>query len=697
MRFKKVKFHNYRCFIDGEYNFDEDRKKHINLILGNNGAGKTESLFAFWWVLYGFDFRTLSNKEATPYALNSSLYKNLEADITNSAECKVTLEVENEDVTYEIDRTVYYSKKNNTIEVKEKQSLRKQKPNFEWTPPETDPEKIEDELNRIVPKRILYGIVFDGERMKQLSSENEQSIEAIRGVISDITNIELLERCKENYEVLRTKYTQRIKKIAKQRGDITLGELIANIEKDTKVLNSYTKEFEEVKQNLEKNQRIAAKLSKQLISIRETKELEQQRKDKKEELQNEVDRRLELLDKFPGNLEDGYYLCSQKLFEDVNSLLTHYDVPAELTVPAVINILKRETCICGNCWTEEMVACLNSLKKILPPDNINSTLSEMVRQKKLHCQSVKKTIVKETNALTELDDRIADLKDKIASLTTRIGNSDSERAKKIEKENNEVQRKIGIYTDKKQDLEKKIPELRKKLEKEKEKRDNYQDNGNEINLLNKKLSFTDKCIKALEIIKITNQKTALKMINDTLGKSYAMLSDDADMGRGLYITQFENDNYRMISYLHKKLEAKIKEFQNKGVYQEMLDSGLTEEQIKEKAILKCQLPNSTGQSKMNTLAFVKAILDYSNQKRSDETFHISKQYPLLIDAPFGDIFEENLKKSARELNGFTHQIILMVAEDSYHSIENFIKNGVKTVHTLEKVKDEDRSIVKPSI
>ena len=90
-------------------------------------------------------------------------------------------------------------------------------------------------------------------------------------------------------------------------------------------------------------------------------------------------------------------------------------------------------------------------------------------------------------------------------------------------------------------------------------------------------------------------------------------------------------------------------------------------------------------------------MDYSNQKRPDEIIKITKQYPLLIDAPFGDIFEENLKKSARALNSFTHQIILMVAEDSYHSVESFIKNGVNTVHVLEKVKDEDRSIVNPRI
>ena len=75
MRFRKIKFYNYRCFLNGELEFVETGDKNINLILGNNGAGKTEVLFAFWWLLYGFNFRQLKNKDATPYALNFSLYK----------------------------------------------------------------------------------------------------------------------------------------------------------------------------------------------------------------------------------------------------------------------------------------------------------------------------------------------------------------------------------------------------------------------------------------------------------------------------------------------------------------------------------------------------------------------------------------------------------------------------------------------
>lgn len=38
MKFKKIKFENYRCFLDGEITFEEHDGKNINLIIGTNGA-----------------------------------------------------------------------------------------------------------------------------------------------------------------------------------------------------------------------------------------------------------------------------------------------------------------------------------------------------------------------------------------------------------------------------------------------------------------------------------------------------------------------------------------------------------------------------------------------------------------------------------------------------------------------------------
>lgn len=101
---------------------------------------------------------------------------------------------------------------------------------------------------------------------------------------------------------------------------------------------------------------------------------------------------------------------------------------------------------------------------------------------------------------------------------------------------------------------------------------------------------------------------------------------------------------------------------------------------------------------MNTLAFVKAILDFANVPQSGGLFETTKSYPLLIDAPFGDIFDKNLEKSAQTLYSFTHQIILMLAADSYKDVAKYVGPHVSSLHKFEKKPNANHStIVKSSV
>jgi DNA sulfur modification protein DndD len=696
MKFKKIKFKNYRCFVDGELNFNENQKKHINLILGNNGAGKTEVLFSFWWVLYGFDFTKLQNKEASPYALNSSLYKDLEAGLIREAECRVVLELENDNTTYVVERFAkYYKTKQNKIDVDETQFVRYYKPNHELSLPIITPKNEESNLlNRIVPKRILHGIVFDGERMKKLSSVDRSSVNAIEGVISDITNIELLDLCFRTYQSLEAAANKRAKEINRRKGKDTVAQLISRIEENTNQLNNKKSLLQGISTELKQAKIEAEDVSNQLEDIKEIRDLQIKRKNLEEQVKAMEERRSTLLNTFPSTMKFGYVLCSQKLFNDIKGLLTQYDVPAELTVPAVNNILKRRTCICGKCWTPEMRMCLETLKKTLPPDNINSTLGEMTRQKELDCKEIRDNIIKESNKLTDCDDEIEETNKKISSFTAQISGSGIENAEKLEKRRQELERVIAVNENKIEEYNQNINELVETIETDKKTLSSYENNDTELKRVNAEIRFIDKCLKAVERIKVVNQKTALKTINEKLSEAYALLSDDADMGRRLCILQYSKDP-RMVSYFEEKLNQTIDEMKRNGQYKNLKDKGICEEEIREMAILKCELPNSTGQSKMNTFAFVKAILDYSNKKRTNEIIELTKEYPLLIDAPFGDIFDKNLEKSAIALNDFTNQIILMVAKDSYLSVENYIKNHISTVHVFKKVENKDKSIISP--
>ena len=92
MKIISIKYKNYRCFNDITVKFDTTKKKNIHMVVAPNGGGKTEMLFSFQWVLYGFDFKKLNGKDDTAYSLNSTLYHALEnGKAGDSRSCSVEL------------------------------------------------------------------------------------------------------------------------------------------------------------------------------------------------------------------------------------------------------------------------------------------------------------------------------------------------------------------------------------------------------------------------------------------------------------------------------------------------------------------------------------------------------------------------------------------------------------------------------
>jgi hypothetical protein len=57
---------------------------------------------------------------------------------------------------------------------------------------------------------------------------------------------------------------------------------------------------------------------------------------------------MDLVDDFSSDLKYGYYFLVDELFQDVEQLLTDFEVPKGLTVDAIESILEKGVCICHN-------------------------------------------------------------------------------------------------------------------------------------------------------------------------------------------------------------------------------------------------------------------------------------------------------------------------------------------------------------
>lgn len=701
MRFNKISFENYRCFLNGSIDFKKNRDKNMTILIAPNGGGKTETLFAFWWALYDYDFSKLTNKEQTPYALNSGLYRKLEQSKVGASEkCSVTVEFEDDGITYQVKKWCEFRKTEKQVKVEEFREFSNYKENGELSLPQRDPASINKYLSRIIPKNILYGIIFDGERMQKLNTPDESSVNAIRAVINDITNVELLENCAENFMSIRRKLNKDLKQVEGTKGNKSLEDILNDESQKIEELDRLNVTLEENRNELEFVENELEKISNLLSKNKEVQDIENDRRTQRDLLANHEKNLDNYYKNFTDTLSDGYLFATEKILNDVEDIIKKYDVPQDLTVPAVKSIMTRSKCICGRNMDEDAIKELQKLISLLPPDNINSTLSEVIRQTRQMIKGLKENAKQTYNLIQNCEAEIKECKSTIASLSARITSIDdsgesAKEAIKLENDNTSYTFRKGVLSQQIPSDEAKIKELNSEIDKLHEQRENYAYGSSKASKINDQITYIDKCKNAVDRIKDINKETALEEININLENSYKLLSEDAERGRKIKIIQHNNDKrYQIAVYMEDEFERLINKWKQDGTYENKISMGLSETEIEENAILNCIDSNSTGQSKINTFAFVKAILDYSNSPKSEGGFEIKKDYPLLIDAPFGDISAGNLSKSSSELHNFANQVILMIDEDKYNSLKDAFEPYTANKYMFEKADGKNYSIIK---
>lgn len=694
MKINYIQYHNYRCFLDAKVNFNTTDKKNIALVLGVNGAGKTEMLFSFQWVLYGFNFKNLREKDETPYSLNSSLHHQLEIDRhAPSVDCWVEISFTHKGSEYFMRRTERFMWINDKVNSIENVSLSYTKPNGERSVPEKDKKVVEEMLTRIIPKSILEGITFDGERMKKLNISDDSSKKVIKNVISLVTNERLFELCLGEIKDVSNDVSRERNRINRAAGNTTAEEL----EKEIKDLNDDIEDAETGIAGAEMNlQRIEAdieNISLQLVQLEDAKLLEQ----KRQGLENDLKRALQLysqrIDQFQKGLVDGYFLATDQLIDDVKQSLDTIDIPAGLTVEAVKSIMKRPKCICGCDMNDDIIHRLTSLLATLPPDNISSNILYMANQFEIEKKRARERLKGAYDLVRDSKMEVAQIKADLAEISSSLVTSVSEDVRDLESKRSKLYEKKGQLIAKKDTNENNLIRYNKRLIEAKRELIGASGNQTRITELMSQSQVLDKFKDAIKKIGELNQALSLVSINEYLSKAYTLLSEDT--GRRIYLCQFNSkEKYGLLTYLQSRYNDIRTRWINSGEMKTLMDDGVSEEEIHERLVIKAAEGKSTGQSKVNSLAFAKAILEYSNDDRSSDSLRVSHDYPFLIDSPFTELSDENLSNVAKYINTFARQVIIMADDTSYAGVERFVSKSVNTRTQLIKDKEKGISYIK---
>ena len=700
MKINYIKYHNYRCFKDVVIRFDTTEKKNISLVLGVNGSGKTEMLFSFQWVLYGFDFKSLREKEETPYSLNSTLYHRLEVNKhANSVDCWLELSFTNKDsitnncIDYYVKRTETFMRINDKISSMVKVELSHTEPNGERTTPETNLDVIEGLLSRIIPKSILEGITFDGERMKKLNYVGEQSKETIKNVISLVTNEKLFELCTAEIKDVKSDIHKIRKRINKSNGNVTAEGLENEIVDLEDAIEDKEIELSAISKNKEKIESRINEISLKFSQLEEAHKLEQKRKGLERDFVTAKKQFEQNTDLFYKRLLDGYALVTDKLVEDVKNSIENVDVPTGLTVEAVRSILKRPKCICGHDMDEDAVKTLTDMIAALPPDNISSTLLYMANQFEGEKKRAKNELKESYNAMKNSEEEVARIKNELSDISSSLISNVSETIKRLEMERRENDEQMGRLKGNEERCKATIERDNKRLKEARKELEDVSDNQEQIKALGSEQDVLELFSNAIKKIGERNNELSLESINKYLTDAYTLLSEDT--GRRIYLCQYNNkEKYRLVTYVKSKYDELKSSWINSGRIKTLEDENLSESEIHERIVLEVVEGKSTGQSKVNSLAFAKAILDYSNEDRTTDKLRVTHDYPFLIDSPFTELSGENPANVANNLHRFANQIILMADEVSYGGVERWVTPSVCSKTELLKDMNEGITYIK---
>lgn len=694
MKINYIQYHNYRCFLDAKVSFNTTDKQNVALVLGVNGSGKTEMLFSFQWVLYGFDFKNLREKDETPYSLNSALYHQLEIDRhATSVDCWAELSFTHNETDYFMRRTERFMRLNEKINSVVNVSLSYTKKNGERSTPEKDKTIVEEMLMRIIPKSILEGITFDGERMKKLNIVDDSSKKVIKNVISLVTNERLFELCLGEIKDVSSETSRERNRINKASGNTSAEELEDEISKLNDDIEDAEVGIVGAEKNLQKVEADIQIVSQKLAQLEDAKLLEQKRKGlekDQERIQKEFAQGIELFNK---RLVDGYFLVTDQLVDDVKKSLDTIDVPAGLTVEAVKSIMKRPKCICGCDMNDDIIHRLNSLLSTLPPDNISSNILYMANQFSGEKKRTKNLLKEAYDSMQKSKDEAARIKAALADVSSSLVTSVSETVRELEQERNKLFEQKGRLNDKLDKHNHELERYSKRLKEAKKELEGASGNQKQIKELMAKGMVLDKFKDAIKRIGELNQSLSLVSINEYLSRAYTLLSEDT--GRRIYLCQFKGkEQYSLLTYLQSRYSDIYSRWTNSGRIMALADDGLSDKEIHEQVVLQVAEGKSTGQSKINSLAFAKAVLEYSNEDRSTDNLKVSHDYPFLIDSPFTELSDDNLKNVAKYINTFAGQVIIMADDTSYAGVEQFMKSFVNTKTQLIKDKEKGISYVK---
>lgn len=263
MIIKSISLENFQCYAGSYHQNNIHFKEGINIVIGDNGSGKSKLFDAFYWVLYDRVFdsatRQFRDSKIVADALVSDKAKH-DCAIGEKISAKVQLElVETSEYlgqnTFVIERTYTISKSKDSNDKEEwilpgGSKLEVFKKTLNEHRPVTDREQIENIIKRFLPDDIKPYLWFQGEQVDSLIDfQDKNTLTKAINALSDISTF-------DKYVTVAEKAHSQAKRLfeKEQKNHINdktkFEKLITDKNHYERILSRSEKELLQIKQNI---------------------------------------------------------------------------------------------------------------------------------------------------------------------------------------------------------------------------------------------------------------------------------------------------------------------------------------------------------------------------------------------------------------------------------------------------------------
>lgn len=645
-----VKLRNFRQYVNQKVIFARPKgNRNFTVILGANGAGKTNLLNAITWCLYGEELH-IHKKYAGLPIVNTTTFKNLKIGETCDVEVQIQLEEKGSQKAL-ITRTLRILKTREGRPHKASSELVMMRQRRRDWVKVTGPQGI---INRMIPKNLEEYFFFDGERLDRYF--REETGETIKNAVFRISQLGLLERAVQHLATRRDQFLRSSKGLSSEAEKIreTLSIQRRSLEVDLEDL----KKLETDKAEAEKKEsKFSANLRK--ISAERVSALESQRSELEKDIERLEDEILRTeTDKFEFLLEFSPIIYMYEPLARTNEIISSReeagDIPPEFKKPFVEKLLAKGRCICGNDISEGSFHRRHVVDLLQECSEVSEISDELIRLNAnielmlSRLEGFRKKQIEFGKRHNQLQNELRLKVRRIKDITDQIEECDIEQVKTWESKRQEWKKvkeelfgQIGV---KKHQIERRENIIRANeiaLKQELRKEGKYKE-------LLRILNFCETSLEAADAIKIAIMEDVRKEIEEVTKKQFF----DLIWKRETYIDVGIDARYN-ISVLHQSGMEAI------GTL-------------------------SAGERQVLALSFMAALNRVSG-------FDV----PLIIDTPLGRISKEPKKAIARNLPKYLKgkQVTLLVTEEEYTSeVRTLLSDRVGINYVIEFKETEEGNL-----